>query len=93
METKWDKKWEKKEKEQFSQWKELYSLVMQLFDLGPVLFEILINDVERGVNIAVTRFVDDTKLTESIKSDPEKRGRWFSWQWGTVSEMACESQC
>lgn len=32
----------------------------------------------------LTRFVDDTKSTEIVKSDPEKRGRWFSWQCVTV---------
>lgn len=68
---------------------------MQLHDLRPVLFSILINDLERGggVNVAATRFVDDTELAEKVRSDPEKRSRWFSWQQVTVSETACESQC
>jgi len=49
-------------------------------DLGPVLFNILMNDLGRGGEYCSDNFVDDTKLLEMIvKSDPEKRGRWFSW--------------
>lgn len=36
-------------------------------ELGPVLF-----------NNVLARFADDAKLTERVKSNPAKRGRWFS---------------
>ncbi|CAM4547301.1 unnamed protein product [Lepidochelys olivacea] len=75
---------------QFSEWREMNSGVPQRSVLGPVLFNIFINDLEKGVNSEVAKFADDTKLLKIIKSqadckelqkDLSKLGDWVTkWQ-------------
>ncbi|CAM5134922.1 unnamed protein product [Natator depressus] len=58
--------------------------------LGPVLFNIFINDLEKGVNSEVAKFADDTKLLKIVKSQADceelqknltKLGDWATkWQ-------------
>ncbi|CAM4640541.1 unnamed protein product [Lepidochelys kempii] len=70
---------------QFSEWREVNSGVPQGSVLGPVLFNILINDLEKGVNSEVAKFADDTKLLkivkyqsdcEELQKDLTKLGDW-----------------
>ncbi|CAM5112909.1 unnamed protein product [Natator depressus] len=75
---------------QFSEWREVNSGVSQGSVVGPVLFNIFINDLEKGVNSEVAKFAHDTKLHEIVKSqadceelqkDLSKLGDWATkWQ-------------
>ena len=58
--------------------------------MGPILFNLFINDLELGVNSEVAKFADDTKLfkvdttqrdCEELQRDLSKLGEWASkWQ-------------
>jgi len=56
---------------QISDWRDVLSGVPQGSLLGPLRFLIYINDIDESVGCKISKFADDTKIYNKIRSDED----------------------
>ena len=62
-----------------SGWRAVTTSVPQGLILGPVLFNIFINDIGSGIECTLNKFVDDTKLSGAVNTLEEREAIQSSW--------------
>ncbi|CAM4368574.1 unnamed protein product [Caretta caretta] len=71
----------------FSEWRGVTSGVPQGSVLGPILFNLFINVLEKGVNSEVAKFADDTKLLKIVKTKELQKDLTKLSDWATKWQM------
>jgi len=76
-----------------SSWRDVLSGVPQGSVLGPLLFVIYVNDIDKSVGCKVLKFADDTKIYRIVNSQDDIKEPLRNDLCHVVRELADVTQC